>query len=39
VKAVYSLSLKGREEREQMLNEWKDTRYLFEELIYDKNER
>ncbi len=38
VKAVYSLSIKGREERERMLNEWKDTRYLFEELIFDKNE-
>jgi DNA-binding PadR family transcriptional regulator len=38
VKAVYSLSKKGREERERMSNEWKDTRLLFEELIFDKNE-
>ena len=38
VKAVYSLSKKGRKERERMLNEWKETRYLFEELVLDKNE-
>jgi DNA-binding PadR family transcriptional regulator len=38
VKAVYSLSTKGIDKRNRMLNEWKDIIYLFEKLIFDKNE-
>ena len=39
VKAIYSLSSKGRDERERMLNDWKDIKYFFEKLIFDKYEK
>jgi len=38
VKAVYSLSMEGREKREQMLKEWKNVQNLFGKLILDQNE-
>ena len=38
VKAVYSLSPKGINKRNRMLNEWKDTIHLFDKLVFDKNE-
>ena len=38
LKAVYSLSSKGIDKRNCMLNEWKDTINLFNKLIFNKNE-